>query len=519
MKKLLLLFAIILMAMAAMAQSPKISYQAVMRDGNNRLAANTTVTVKVTIGSYEEVFSDVQTNANGLISLLIGNEAGFDAIDWSSASITTKVTIGSETVTNTVPVTAVPYALYATDVNPSGATVEAIYNKVKADSLLLQGNIDTVSANVRNALVDTAAAIRGSILTVNDGTLTITYGTETPVTFTANQAGNSEITIPAQVNADWEATSGSVAEILNKPNMNDYATKAGDNTFTGNNTFSGHHTVFSDTVIVPQAVNQTTLEYTKDEMQAVSYKDLMFLFDSLCRRIAVLESGGSTPEEFVCGTSKVKDVDNNEYNTVLIGTQCWMKENLRTTKYANGTAIEPGTSTSTTTPYRYAPNGDDSNVATYGYLYNWVAVMNGASSSSANPSGVQGICPTGWHVPSDAEWTQLTDYVSAQPDYQCGGSGTNIAKALASKTGWNANANSCAVGNAQEDNDKTGFSALPAGYYIGSYKYFGIYADFWSATENHDNEAYDRWINYNIAEVKRYYYGKYNAYSVRCLRD
>ena len=83
--------------------------------------------------------------------------------------------------------------------------------------------------------------------------------------------------------------------------------------------------------------------------------------------------------------------------------------------------------------------------------------MNGASSSNANPSGVQGICPVGWHVPSDAEWTQLETYVMSQTDYQC--SGSYIAKALASKAGWNTNGTTCAVGNIPDDNNKTGFSA------------------------------------------------------------
>lgn len=224
----------------------------------------------------------------------------------------------------------------------------------------------------------------------------------------------------------------------------------------------------------------------------------------------------TTAAVFTCGTSKVKDIDNNEYNTVPIGTQCWMKENLRTTKYANGTAIEVGTSTSTTIPYRYAPNGNESNVATYGYLYNWVAVMNGAS---ANPSGVQGICPTGWHVPSDEEWTQLTNYVSSQSQYVCGNDNT-IAKALASTTGWNSSTATCAVGNIPDNNNKTGFSALPAGNYNGSYDLFGNYAGLWSATERSSTLAYGRSLGYNGAGVRKGNGGnKYYAFSVRCLRD
>ena len=116
---------------------------------------------------------------------------------------------------------------------------------------------------------------------------------------------------------------------------------------------------------------------------------------------------------FTCGTSTIMDRDSNIYNTVLIGTQCWMKENLRTTKYADGTSISNGSTTSTTIAYWYYPNNDAFYKTTYGLLYNWKAVMGNSSSSSSNPSGVQGICPTGWHVPSDAEWTQLTDYVGS----------------------------------------------------------------------------------------------------------
>jgi len=73
------------------------------------------------------------------------------------------------------------------------------------------------------------------------------------------------------------------------------------------------------------------------------------------------------------------------------------------------------------------------NVARYGYLYNWPAVMHGASSSEANPSGVQGICPNGCHVPSDAEWLELFDYMRTQPAYISGGVG-HLSKALAATT-------------------------------------------------------------------------------------
>ena len=226
-----------------------------------------------------------------------------------------------------------------------------------------------------------------------------------------------------------------------------------------------------------------------------------------------------SPSTFICGTSTIIDIDSNVYNTVQIGNQCWMRENLRTTKYADNTDIAQGSATSTTTAYWYYPNNDASNKPTYGLLYNWPAVMHGAASSSANPSGVQGICPNGWHVPSDAEWTQLTDYVSNQSEYVCGEYNTYIAKALAATTGWNSSTETCAVGNIVADNNATGFSILPAGYYNGDYWALGTSADIWSTTENNSSYAYYRNPVYNSAAIIPVNHYKYHGFSVRCLKD
>ncbi len=218
------------------------------------------------------------------------------------------------------------------------------------------------------------------------------------------------------------------------------------------------------------------------------------------------------------GAATVTDIDGNTYNTVLLGNQCWMKENLRTTRYANGVNISMGSTYSYTDPYRYAPENDSSNVPTYGYLYNWPAVMHGATSSSSNPSGVQGICPNGWHVPSDAEWTQLTNYVGSQTQYQCNNSSDNIAKALAYTTRWTSSSTTCAVGNNPSTNNATGFSALPAGGY-GAYYYFGFCADFWSATQEYSNIAYYRNFLYDNAKVGRSANDKNYGFSVRCVSN
>lgn len=234
----------------------------------------------------------------------------------------------------------------------------------------------------------------------------------------------------------------------------------------------------------------------------------------------------------------VTDYDNNTYNTVQIGNQCWMRENLRTTHYANGISIPLGNSTSTTTGYRYYPNNDSSNVATYGYLYNRMALIGNTSTSSANPSGIQGICPDGWHVPSEAEWIQLTNYVGSQSQYVCvsgdysnvyvegGYVNTRVAKALSSTASWiSSTASACCVGNNPQTNNSTGFSALAAGYYIyGSFDLFGEGARIWSTTGNHGN-AIHYVISYNSSAAYADIYDgyanamDYDGLSVRCVRD
>ena len=220
------------------------------------------------------------------------------------------------------------------------------------------------------------------------------------------------------------------------------------------------------------------------------------------------------------GNEMVTDIDGNVYSTVQIGEQCWMRENLRTTHYADGTAISAGGDNwSYTEPYYYVNSDVDASV--YGYYYNWPAAMNGAASSNANPSGVQGICPTGWHLPSDAEWTQLTDYVGGQSEYTCGGSSSNIAKALASTEGWNTSTGSCTVGNDQTSNNASGFSVVPAGYWDYGFDIdiAGDYANFWSSTEYGTTYAWSRYLGYDYAYVGRGYGYRYYGFSVRCLRD
>lgn len=257
----------------------------------------------------------------------------------------------------------------------------------------------------------------------------------------------------------------------------------------------------------------TTVEGEK--FQSVIIKQKQMNSEDFILNFSTINNNDAKP----CPNSPIlTDYDGNIYNTVQIGTQCWMKENLKTTHYSDGTGILLGDhAVSDTMAYFYYPNNDSSNVAFYGLYYNWPALMNKAVSSFTIPSGVQGICPTGWHVPSDREWTVLEDYVGSQSKYICGNDPKKIAKALASTEGWVEEEFpfDCSIATEIKSNNATGFSVLPAGNFeIGSYNYLGECADFWTATN-----MIDRFMVAEAGEVGPNPNAKNAAFSVRCLRD
>ena len=273
-----------------------------------------------------------------------------------------------------------------------------------------------------------------------------------------------------------------------------------------------------------QGVNQT-IDITTPVVPDIT--GLQHQIDSLRNLINGLQNTVNNMDNanFTCGTSKVADYDGNQYNTLKLGTQCWMKENLRTTHYSDGTVIS-NVGDVTTSPVRLSPEQGADSVAKYGYLYNWLAVMKGSSSSDALPSGVQGICPVGWHVPSHSEWTLLKDYVQGVSEYGCGNS-HYIGKALAATTDWNtnvssSNTNECKVGYNISTNNATGFTALPAGFNNGgTHTIPNTHAYFSSSTLNSGNEVFNKvaLLNYNDPDFVVSNTNKANAVSVRCLRD
>lgn len=219
-----------------------------------------------------------------------------------------------------------------------------------------------------------------------------------------------------------------------------------------------------------------------------------------------------------CKELMVKDIDGNTYHTVAIGNQCWLRENMRSTRFSNGDSILLGQSFDFQHAVRYCPNGDSSNVVEYGYLYNWNAVAHTVANSGNQH--VQGVCPNGWHIPAITEWEELFGYLAGQSAMLCQGDSQYVAKALASKTLWAASEMDCAIGNKLSLNDASGFHALPAGMFYGKFDFFGKVARFWSSSVSHAQGKCDVYMNWDEAVVKKNDQDPaVVGFSVRCLRN
>jgi uncharacterized protein (TIGR02145 family) len=219
---------------------------------------------------------------------------------------------------------------------------------------------------------------------------------------------------------------------------------------------------------------------------------------------------------FTCGTSTISDIDNNSYETVLIGTQCWTKQNLKVTKYNDGSNILEINGTSTwdftiVTGARTVYSDLSANLSTYGYLYNWYAATDSRK-----------LCPAGWHVPTDGEWTTLIKFIDPMatdpnPGFTQSSEGGKM-KSMGITLWTSTNAGT---------NNSSGFTAFPGGRRnapsvggVGSFTGIGSRAFFWSATTTSlaPSSALCRSL-YTYNDVDKESESKSQGSSVRCLRD
>jgi uncharacterized protein (TIGR02145 family) len=197
----------------------------------------------------------------------------------------------------------------------------------------------------------------------------------------------------------------------------------------------------------------------------------------------------------------LKDIDNNEYRTVKIGTQTWMAENLATTRYRNGDNIEYYSNGVNKVgkyyPFKYYPYK-------YGNQYNWYALND-----------LRGLAPKGWHVATDKDWVTLVNYL-IKNGYNYDGTTTEnkIAKALAAEYGWPNNGPDYQIGSIARDltlNNKSGFSGLPNGT--------REIASWWSATETDEFNSTVRYLYYEFLDLGTESKEKFEFNCVRCVKD
>lgn len=209
------------------------------------------------------------------------------------------------------------------------------------------------------------------------------------------------------------------------------------------------------------------------------------------------KTNNSTPPPASGDPATVTDVDGNVYKTVRIGTQLWTVENLRTTRYNDSTVIPTGLNnadwTATTMGAYGIYDGDASNNNTYGKLYNWYAVMTGK------------LAPKGWHVPTEAEWKTMVEYL--------GGTGVSGGKLKSTSSLWMA-PNTGAT-------NSSGFSALPSGYksYTGGYSLINKSAYFWAATQRNSTQGEYFSLDNDFGSTSANGANKPFGYAVRCVMD
>lgn len=230
------------------------------------------------------------------------------------------------------------------------------------------------------------------------------------------------------------------------------------------------------------------------------------------------------PADSELGT--IIDYDGNKYRTKKLGEQWWMVNNLKTTHYADGAEIPLVESLTAWEvlgydgkAYCFYDNSKQDERRIYGALYTWAAVMNGNPGSDENPSRIQGVCPDGWHVPSDSEWKELemflgmTEAAADSVGLRGGNQGSKLASSASLWLDGYLDSN--------PDFGISGFHAQPGGGRRpdGSFDHKGHNANFWTSTEYSNTQTWSRHIYSNYSSIHRYKSLKSTGFSVRCVKD
>ncbi len=560
------LFALLLaaLAFATGAQPQKINYQAIALGSNGKPLKNAAVSLRLSVldsaATGTVLYTETQpatTDAGGQFSVYLGTgtpTAGtFASIPWANGNDKfLKVEMDAQGGTNyqvmgTTQLVSVPYAMAA-----GTAKTADVAKELQIGALVRGNNGETYSLSI-GATGPTWACIP-PVTAANAGPAQLKFCASS-ITLTGNTPSNGT--------ASWSILSGSGGSLgtANAPST----------TFTGvrGNSYSLRYSISnacgssSDTVAVILSTLTTPASAGPDQLNLSGTTAILAAnapsatsretgtwsilagsggsFSNNSNPTATFTKGTDSAYTLIwtmtgpCGSSR--DTVNlrfpapvgtacgqavtyagESYPTVQIGTQCWFAKNLNV-----GTMIQGANDqTNNSTLEKYCYNNDPANCTTHGGLYQWaeaVQYQNGASNStSPNPAftgNVRGICPTGWHLPSDVEYCTLTTFLDASANCNVfGTSSTTAGGALKSTSGLWISPNTGAT-------NSSGFSALPGGirYTDGSFGLIGANSFFWSSSESSSTFALGRNLLYNHSDIYRNYTFKYGGFSARCTQD
>jgi uncharacterized protein (TIGR02145 family) len=536
---------------------------------------------------YVETHSKT-TNENGLVTLEIGGgtpvTGTFAEIDWSAGKYFLKTETDPDggtdyTISGTSQILSVPYALYSVkglrDVSTQ-SQIDALKKQVQdlsdfsysqtvppANGLVayypFNGNANDESGNGNNGIVNGATLITDRFNKLNsayhfDDTQNITTtftgvlgNADRSISFWAkiapSEAGGGVCSYGGSFGTGFSPTllSGNLAHMdISDATVTYQASKVNDGSWhhyvyifsTQYGTSLNGIKIFQDgrlltAIMYSYNYDSYTVNTSSDSPfsiggGSISIDDIRF-YNRIVTNAEIQQmyhEGGYT------SPAAITDIDGNNYSTVKIGTQVWMAQNLKTTKYNDGTAIPLVTVTYDwkfllTPGYCWYNNDQGTYGSNYGGLYNWFAV-------SATTNGGKNVCPTGWHVPTDAEWTVMEDHLIANGfNYDGTTAGNKLAKALGDTSSlWTSSTVTGTVGNTDypEKRNATGFSALPGGNRFGPNEFDDFsgasnYGNWWSASEYDGYTAVNHYIIYNETAVGTWNNNKQLGFSVRCLKD